>query len=378
MNRVYSSFFASIVGAFFATALSAIAGAAATETAPPARHQVVVFYANETTAQAAQSANYADLLSILRSSRRPFANEIADALERDAREFPAAVRRDVDGLLAVARRRGFDLAVFSNALTLDQHFIVYASARGFAENRPFAELGPAPSPALAAAPLSRPDYLQAALVQVGNLYPPDSLDIILIANSHGAGDLALTPRVFADLTAANATDLMRELEQSTLQDGAPPLWAEYPGTTKVAFWRALNDAGRARGLRYPLVFREVCESGVSSFAELFEVPESVGMLAHTGDAMIGTTDIDNVSLFDVDGSDAERVHHLSETLRARGIHVDSRAMLWFQPASATVLRMYPYLLFLPLLLWLAWHGRAAIAAALRRWNATRISVTPAE
>ena len=69
--------------------VSVLATAAAASAAPDKRHQIVVYYANETTAQAAQSANYRILLSVLRSSQNPDAGPIADALvRRTPRNFP--------------------------------------------------------------------------------------------------------------------------------------------------------------------------------------------------------------------------------------------------------------------------------------------------
>lgn len=349
------------------TAAGVCATAAAIKgTTVPERHQVVVYYANETTTQAVQSANYATLHSILRSSQNPAAGMIADALDQDAKEFPAAVRHDVHELMAVANRRGFDLVVFTNALALDRQFLFYKGAGGTEEMRLLPTLPPAPSPSLASSPLSRPEYLQTALVEVGDLYAPDSLDVVLITNSHGADDLALTPRVFADLTIANAPDLLAALDRPVPETVTPQLWAAYPGTTKSAYWHALSEAGRLRGLRFPLIFRQACESGVSSLNELLELPDGVGTVAHTGDAMIGFYDIEVAALFDVDGEAAARLRHISEELRARGVHVDSRAMLGLELVRATLVHRYPFLLFLPLLAWLVWHGRVALAEWLFR------------
>jgi hypothetical protein len=327
---------------------------------PHERHQVVVYYANETTAQAAQSGNYRLLLSALQRSSSPDAKPIADALKEDAKEFPALVEHQVERLLMVAKRRQFDLVVFTNALALDRNFLVYKAATGAVEIKTLPARPPAPSPALATAPLARPGYLRAALMQVGTLFPSNSIDIVLITISHGAGDLALTPRVFADLSLANATNLVAELSRPVPDAGGPPLWAAYPGTTKVEYWRALSEAARRYGMRFPLVIREACESGVSSLRELLALPHSVGAVAHTGHALIIFSDLDDASLFDVDGGNADRLQHASQVLAKSGLHVDRRPALWLELMETMFWRWYGYLFFLPMALWLAWQASAAL------------------
>jgi len=52
------------------------------------------------------------------------------------------------------------------------------------------------------------------LLSVAALYPPNSLDIVLITNSHGSRDMALIPRVNADLSQADAGRAMREMLES--------------------------------------------------------------------------------------------------------------------------------------------------------------------
>jgi hypothetical protein len=332
------------------------------------RNQIVLYYANETTVQAARSDNYAALLSILRMSANPLAPEIMNALVEDAKEYPAAVQHDIDQLLTVARRRAFDLAIFSNTLALDRQYLFYRAAAGVVEIGQLPELPGAPSPALATAPLSRPEYFDAALREVGARYPPDSLDVILITNSHGAGDLALTPRVFADLTNVNVPALWAELDRPAAGAGERAVWAAFPGTTKRDYWNVLNEVSRWRGLRFPLVFRQACESGPSSWAEIGAVPSSVDAVAHTADAMLGFSDVDDAAALDTDATGAVRVRQLSVALEKSGIEVDRRPMLWLPLARSALARNYPFLFFLPLAAWLAWQCRTLIGSFRRPYR----------
>ena len=105
--------------------------------------------------------------------------------------------------------------------------------------------------------------------------------MVVITNSHGGRDMALIPRVNADLSQTGAALAMREMLELD-DNGAPPAWAQPQGTSKLAYWQVLEDVSVARGVRFPLVFRETCISGIRSFTELFAIPDSVGVIAHSG------------------------------------------------------------------------------------------------
>ena len=179
--------------------------------AAPARTPVIVFYAAETTAQAAASENYAILLRALRANPNPTAASIAESIARDAKEYPAAVKRDSAIVLEGARRLGIDLLLFTNALGIERHYVRYRASIRKAETRNLPELPEPASAVLAASPLSRPDYFRAALNEIGALYPPNTVDALLVTLSHGNRDMAMMPRVFADLTSAGPIDLSAEL-----------------------------------------------------------------------------------------------------------------------------------------------------------------------
>jgi hypothetical protein len=339
--------------------------------------EVVVYYANETTPQAAHSLNTAKLLTILKRSTNPSARGMVKSLLEDEMKFGAAVRADETALIAAARQRGFDLILFTNALALDHKFMVLRHG-GDIENLPLPEQPPAPSPALATSPLARPVYLAAALHEVAVLYPRHPADVLLITFSHGADNLALTPRIFADLAVAKAGELEHELDTPPKAGEPPPLWASYPGTTKAEYWRILSSA---KGLRYALVVRDSCESGLSSWHELLTLmPADVTAIADSGNALIDYDAIDFRAAFAVDPSNHSLAAGLASELHRQGLHVSGKDALIFGFVLRQMVDLPAALYFVPLALWLCWL-RLAVLATRRQRNGgiarSRVRASPA-
>ena len=256
------------------------------------RHPLLVYYGDETSAQASQSENYAALLEVLRETATAVARQRwPKASLTDAERFPLLVRRDIETLKVQAKRLGFDLAIFTNAMAFDGTYQLFRAETGMTETHRLPNIPSTSSTILAISPLSRPEYLRAGLLSVSALYPVNSLDMVLITNGHGGRDMALIPRVNADLSQTGAALAMREMLESD-DNGAPPAWAQPQGTSKLAYWQILEDVSVARGVRFPLVFRETCVSGIRSFTELLAIPDSVGLIAHSGTGDISGWDLD--------------------------------------------------------------------------------------
>ena len=334
--------------------------------ADPQRHPVLIYYANETTQQATRSQTYAVLLSALAESRDPAAARLAYFLAQDARVFPEAVQQDEADLKQAAARRGFALAVFTNTLAQAQSYVFVPDATGVPELRRLPDLPPTANEILAASPLARGDFLRAALMTVADTYPPGSVDAILITNTHGGGDLALIPRVFADLSHAAPADVLAEFEGTPRADTTMPGPATAQGVTKLDYWRAIAEVGAARGMRFPLVFRQACDSGVSSWAEFRSLPANVGAIAHTATGRISYRDIDYAKVFEDQDLPASAGDRLAEQLRRRGIHVDEPGDMWKWLIRDAAIATWPYLAFLPLALWLVWHTWPYLLAGARR------------
>jgi hypothetical protein len=319
---------------------------------------VLLYYGDETSTQAIQSENYAALLKVLRSSSAPRAAIVAASVVSDADNFPRLIQRDVDALQQEAKRLGFDLAIFTNALAFDGQFLLYRADTGSTERHALPPVPPAANTILAASPLSRPEYLRAALFSVGALYPKNALDIVLITNSHGGRDMALIPRVNADLSQAGAAAAMREMLE-TGDNGEPPDWAVPKGTTKIAFWQVLADASSAFGMRFPLVFRETCVGGLRSWTEFFTVPSSVGLIADSGMDEINGWELDYANLLGPVTPGSDWAAALAEALKLQGLNVRTRTTAWIDVLVIWLGQIPIAAFFAPLALWLAWYAVAS-------------------
>lgn len=327
----------------------------------PRDAQVLIYYANETSQQAARSANYAAVLSVLDGISGPTAAALSRNIRVDASEFPQVVRRDADALLAAARRFDFDLVVFTNEAALADEFRVYRGSTGALDVRPLPALPAATSTVLATSPLSRPEFLRAALHAVADLYGRKPVDAVLIVNSHGSEDMLLMPRVNADLSFPGAAEALARQLDTDGDDAALAPWAGLKGTDKLTFWRSVSEVSAATGMRFPLVFLESCESGTASFAQWRAISDDVELIAHTGTGNIRPVDIDYGKFFAAGPVDADWVADLISGLTASGVHVDGKSMqpywiLWFAlevPAA--------WVYFIPLGLWLCWSAFAGLA-----------------
>lgn len=341
-------------GAIF-TALVCGLASSSLGVAKDTRHPLLVYYGDETSAQASQSENYASLLEVLKSSESPRAAAVAESIVKDAEQLPRLVERDIEALKGQAERLGFDLAIFTNALAFDGKYQMFRAETGVTETHALPDIPPTSSTILATSPLSRPEYFRAGLLSVAALYPAGSLDMVLITNGHGERDVTLMPRVNADMSQSGAALAMRQMLE-TDDNGVPPAWARIQGTSKREYWEILAEVSAAHDVRFPLVFRETCVSGVRSFAELFAVPSSVGLIAHSGTGNIDGWDLDYAEMLGSVAPGSDWIGSLAASLEDRRVHVDSWASAW--PGVLLVaLRGIPiFVFFVPLAIWVLWFG----------------------
>jgi hypothetical protein len=331
---------------------------------PAPRHAVLIFYANETSQAAAHSENYAKVLAVLRRAGGAQAEQASASIVRDAERFPALVQRDIGDLLAAAQRWKFDAAVFTNEMAFAGRYLLYRAATDKIEQVSLPEIPPTTSVILATSPLARPDVFRSALTAVAAQYPRNSLDAVLITDTHGSGEMALIPRVNADLSRPDAERQMQQLLESD-DNGVPPEWAELPGTGKLAYWQTISDVSAAYGVRFPLAFREACDSGLRTWREFAMLPDSVGSVAHSAMGVLDSADISYARIF-ADfrpGGDWQSV--LAAGLRGDGVHVNGRWTIWLWVALIGLGSVPPILFFVPLGAWLIWY-LAGVAVRRRR------------
>ncbi len=333
------------------------------------RAQVLIYYGNETSQQAAQSANYARLLSILHNSKSETAATLARNILSDVTEFSAVVRRDVDALLAAAQRLKFDLVVFTNDLALKGHYWFYRSATGALEERTLPPIPEAASDVLATSPLSRPEVLRMAVLETGALYPANSVDAVLIVNSHGSDEMLLMPRVSADLSTAGAAEAFAlQLQSDDEPSGPPPEWATLKGTDKLTFWHTVAQASAAHGMRFPLIFLETCESGTTTWSQWQAIPASIERIAHIGGGSVYPAKLDYAALLGSERTDW--INGLASELKSSaGMYVGAKWTLlaW---VLLTLCQSIPWpFYFAPFGLWVIW---SALLAASRSRSARRM------
>jgi len=309
--------------------------------------QVVIYYGNETTPAAAGSRNYTLLLQALRVDGGADGPAIADGIADDATISPAVAGNEVDALVRSCGRLPADIAIFTNAMAMSGSFMFCRQGSGVT-TLPFTGPPPASDRILNRTPLSRPEYLRAALERTATAVGKSPIEAVLLVHSHGSIDMALMPRVSADIEDLDPSVLRRGLQ---LRRGTPD-WATLKGTTKLDLWGVLADASNDHGMRFALVFRQACESGPASLAEYAAIPENVTWIAHTAMADLPSGKIDYPALLAAAAAAADPVEGFVANLHSQGIRVDGRSALLVWLVPVYLWSIPTVLFFLPLAAWL--------------------------
>lgn len=312
------------------------------------RSRILIYYANETTPEAATSDNDKLLLATLRKSHSPLGRAIAEDVVADTRLFPAAVEREVQNLTTSARRAHVDLIVFTNELTLKGEYLVYRAGLPHPRTLRLPAMPPVKDSILATSPLARPEVFERALDTAVSLYPPDSVDAVLITVSHGTADMAMVPRVNTDLSVGTPAELIARL---SAVDSPIPTWAALQGTSKVEYWRRIANATIGRGVRLALVFRAACASGIWSWREFSEWPQNMDAIAHTENQTLLDSQMIRIANFQVEPGETW-VQGIENTLDHNGIHVNEHDTAWIWVVILTIGSVNPVFYFIPLLVWL--------------------------
>lgn len=320
--------------------------------------QVIVYYANETSPTAPASPNYQKLFEYLRISHPDWAETVITALTKDAELYPAHVERQIGVIARAAQDMATDAVIFTNDLARKGLFRLVRSTGETLEVPAFRDLQLAPNPILDESPLSRPETFAEALAILARLPETKERGVILITSSHGDETKAIIPRVTADLSRTDP----QALASAVQQDEEPILWAVESGISKAAFWEILATAGSK--LSFSLIFRDACRSGVGTFSEYSRIPTNVAMIAHTGSRDIKLDEIDYAALFADASGTTPLAPQLEERLAAQGIEISSPRMILTGLMMSALRRVAPFLLFLPLLAWLAFMIWPAINKAM--------------
>jgi hypothetical protein len=344
---------------FLLCVLDAPNALAGNTTAAYESHQpVVIYYGNETTGIALGSENYRALFAILRDLRNETGLNAVSRLREEAANAPIIVSRDSNSLESASRLYRFDLAVFTNEMALNKkyRFIHYGSTALHSFDRVPLSV----DPILRSSPLSTPEFLEGAILDVLSRSDHDA-EVILIINSHGTRDLIIMPRVAADFTGPESTDMAAALSGHNTNDlvaGGTRL----KGVSKIQFWHSLDRIERLTHAQFSLVFLESCESGVSSWREYFSIPYGVKVIAHSGFGSIVPAEIDYSLLSEANGGQGAEVslpERFIALLKRFGVRIDDRFSVWVWPLLATgasaPLQLYVAPLVMWCFAWLAWR-----------------------
>ena len=313
---------------------------------------LIIYYANETVPEALGSRNYRALLSVLDSMQNEVGVAAADGLRSDAQTFRAKVLKDISSFLRVSSLNAVDLAVFTNALTLEGKYLVARS--GTQELLPFKVPLTTNDPVTEYSPLSSRTTFRHAMAEALHEYAKED-QIILIVNSHGTREFAVIPRIAADFTELDAKGLQRQLESEHGNDLALRS-VELRGITKVDLWKELDLATRVSHVHFSLVFLQACESAASSWTEYFAMPPAVDNVAHTGFESISPEQFDYALLAGSERlakADFDETRSLTDLFRqTRAVYFDSKYTYWRWPLLVTAVSLPKLIYFAPLSLWL--------------------------
>jgi hypothetical protein len=197
---------------------------------------LVIYYANETVTATLHSANYNALFALLNQVGGTIGHNAITTLTRDSTSYEDRVNHDIESLMQMSTVRGFDLVVFTNALTLHQRYLFHRHdglTRWHAFHTENSE-----SPAILYSPLAIKSNFEHAMLSA----LPESgknTDIILIINSHGTRRFAIIPRVAADFTHETEHNLTAALAQHDGNDLSVKA-TELQGISKAEFWTILR------------------------------------------------------------------------------------------------------------------------------------------
>lgn len=286
---------------------------------------------------------------VLVSDRR-VASLSAKQLTTDAQTFASTVNVDVQSLVSQARQLGFDLVIFTNTLARKRQFLLVTNG---AESHISLSLKLSTSPPTAYSPLSLRDNFAAALDQVAVILP-GSKDVTLVVNSHGTKNFAIIPRLATDFTSRPPSWWSKRLKDAQGDDLAiEPLRLE--GISKTDFWLTLGEVSERHKLTFSTVVLDACESGISTWDQLWAIPPTIGAIIDTGlgSTHPGQIDYARLSSFMKPSNGLSLTYAMTGLLADYGFERSRPGWRWRLPLIMTLTAIPWELYLLPLMVWLA-------------------------
>jgi hypothetical protein len=244
---------------------------------PPARGQVLIYYACETRPTTRERENYETIIDWLESSDRDRAHAIAVALRNEMTLFPAAVDEEIVaiGEFLPHQRANLSAVIFTNGDTrAGKYRYLLSGEREFRAGK----ISP-PRTAdyiLASNPLAMPEMLRVVLTETARRFPPDTHEYVLVTKGHGGAEMALTVRLARQHETTSREQLLAALDNP---QGVPPSPAI--GIRKAEYFSILAEFGKQHEMTFPLVFMEACQGQIEPQLQQ-QLPTNVALLYTSG------------------------------------------------------------------------------------------------
>lgn len=226
--------------------------------------EVLLYLGNEPSPTAAQRESIRDIVGWLDSSTDPADRNLGMAVEADLALFPAFVDLDVGALRRLGPSRAA-IVIATNRLA--QEGVVLVAPRGGAFERRPLSLGPARDEREASNPLSSRANVARVLSVAMQAFPPASHEFVVVTQSHGDEEYALTPRLGLPTEGLTREGLLARVH------GADSVFVERYGTTTQSLLSLLVELRRTAGFTTTLLVLSSCESTIEQLPA--EVPRAL-------------------------------------------------------------------------------------------------------
>jgi hypothetical protein len=297
--------------------------------------QVLLFYANETSPDSTEAANYQKILSWLVKNPSPEIDEIVRSLKRDLQIFKRSVGEDIEAI----QRASFPSLIATNETVRSG----YVLAKQNELRRIKISVVPTSNYILQSNPLSQSStfqrYLQIALSE----FPPSQYSYALIVKSHGDTQYALTPRLAVRSEETTEQQLVAVANGKVAKSELPEWSKNRLGVTKDDLLGVLNSAFTGKGYVLDWFVLDSCLSDSPDFDfSLFKNVRKVALNRWDRSARYHSLDYDQL----------KSSSGVSEFLEAQ-FKIHSQYQV-YDTVSFGKKKWLQYLYFLPLFLILVW------------------------
>jgi len=173
-------------------------------------------------------------------------------------------------------------------------------------------------------PLATAAGLKACLLAIADRFPPDAHEFVLVTQSHGSDELALTVK------------LARKHEEISMEDFAAMFRGELitydlpsVGVSKAAYFDVLGQVGTETGMQFPLVILETCK-GTFDIALAEELPPNTELFFSSGKRCLEFRSLPYEDVFAATETPEELINQMDTHLRPNFLRIErvDRLPIW--------------------------------------------------